>query len=97
MSPEEQTRRARFAIVDAVGLEAPREAAYLLAVVEATAGLCPRNGRVILGALVRAGALSRPSAGMIGRGERYATFAAERAAYLGDPVVRRRRYPEAVA
>lgn len=97
MSPAEQTRTARFAVVEAVGVLAPREVPWLVALVEAAAGLCPRQAKVLLGALVRAGALSRPSAGMIGRGERHASFAAERAAYLGSHVVRRRRPTESAA
>lgn len=77
MSPDEATRRARGAVIDAVGAAAPREVPYLLALVEASGGLCPRNGRVLIGALVRAGALSRTAAGWVGRGERFASFTKE--------------------
>lgn len=77
MSPEEQTRRARGAVIDAVAAESPRETPYLVAMVEAAAGLCPRQTRVLIGALVRAGALSRPSSGWIGRGEQFASFTKE--------------------
>lgn len=77
LTPTEARRIARESIIDAVGASSPREASWLVALVEAAAGMCPRRVRVLLDSMVKTGALTRPAAGMIGRGERFASFQKE--------------------
>lgn len=71
MTPMEATTRAREAVLVAVlPVASMHDPADLVAVCEASGGLCPRKGRALLGALVRVGLLVRVGA-MLTTGPRY--------------------------
>lgn len=60
MTQLEATTRARDAVLAAVlPVASLHDVGELVAVCEAAGGLCPRRGRAVVGALVRAGFLAR--------------------------------------
>lgn len=66
-------------VLSSLAVAAPRETSYLVALLEASCGTCPRKGRALLGAMVRDEVLSRPYSGSIGRGRRFDEAATEAA------------------
>lgn len=66
------TTRAREAMLARMlPLATPRDEADLVVVAECAGGMCPRKGRAMVGALVRAGLLSRLRPGVVIAGPRY--------------------------
>lgn len=71
MTPAQATTRAREAVLAAVlPVASMHDPADLVAVCEASGGLCPRKGRALLAALVRVGLLAR-FGGLLATGPRY--------------------------
>lgn len=72
MTDLEATTRARDAVLARmVPLATQREVGELVAVAEASGGLCPRKGRALVGALLRAGYLAKVRAGVVTAGPRF--------------------------
>lgn len=58
MTRAEAQRRALDAVLGATPAGTSRDVAELLAIMEAAGGLCPRDGRILLGVLVGNGLLA---------------------------------------
>lgn len=72
MTDLEATTRARDAVLARmVPLETQREVGELVAVAEASGGLCPRKGRALVAALLRVGLLARVGPGRVMAGPRF--------------------------
>ena len=68
MTRGEQEERARAAVIERLRATSPVPTHDLVAVCEAAGGLCPRDGRRIVGRLVAARRLVNAGGGMTARG-----------------------------
>lgn len=78
MTPMEATTRARDAMLRHVlPLASAHDDADLVVVAEVAGGLCPRKGRAMVGALLRAGFLARVGPGRVMAGPRHRVLVKE--------------------
>lgn len=78
MKAADATARAREAMLARMlPLATQRDEADLVVVAECAGGMCPRKGRAMVGALVRAGLLERLRPGVVVAGPRYPRWCGE--------------------